>query len=41
MQSIGADIRYTRYDDADHGQTSDRAFGDQTLYEWLLEQRRS
>jgi predicted peptidase len=41
MQSIGADIRYTRYDDADHGQTSDRTFYDQALYEWLLKQRRS
>lgn len=36
MRMLGANIRYTRYDDADHGQTSDRAFSSAELYNWLL-----
>ncbi len=40
MRMRGANIRYTRYDDADHGQTSDRTFYDNALYEWLLAQQR-
>jgi predicted peptidase len=41
MRSVSADIRYTRYEDADHGQTSDRTFYNMALYDWLLAQRRT
>lgn len=35
-----SDFGYTRYPDADHGGTSDRAFRDMTLFNWLLAQKR-
>lgn len=40
LTSIGANFGYTRYPDATHGGTSDRAFRDMELYRWLLAQRR-
>lgn len=35
-----SDFGYTRYPDATHGETSDRAFSDRALYRWLLAQKR-
>lgn len=35
---IGAIFGYTRYPDADHGETCRRAFFDQTHYDWLFAQ---
>lgn len=35
-----ADFGYTRYPDATHGGTSDRAFSDPTILSWLLAQKR-
>jgi predicted peptidase len=37
---VGATFGYTRYPDARHGETSDRAFRDMTLLNWLLAQKR-
>ena len=31
-----ANLKYTRYDDANHGQASDRAYSNIELYDWLL-----
>lgn len=36
MRGCGADIRFTAYEDADHVQTWERAYGDPEFYDWLL-----
>ncbi len=40
LARLGANFGYTRYPDATHGGTSDRAFADMALYRWLLAQKR-
>jgi predicted peptidase len=38
LRDCGAsNLKYTRYDDADHGQASDRAYSNTELYDWLLQ----
>ena len=39
LPALGGTLGYTRYPDADHGQTSDRAFRDLTILNWLLAQK--
>ena len=39
LSALGSKFGYTRYPDANHGQTSDRAFADMALYRWLLAQK--
>ncbi len=41
LAQIGANFGYTRYPDATHGGTSDRAYTDQAIYRWLLAQKRN
>ncbi len=41
LAEIGANFGYTRYPDATHGGTSDRAYTDVAIYRWLMAQRRS
>lgn len=41
LSNLEAHSGYTRYPDASHGGTSERAFADMTIYRWLLEQSRS
>lgn len=41
LSAIGANFGYTRYPDATHGGTSDRAYTDQAIYRWLLAQKRN
>lgn len=40
LVQLGASFGYTRYPDATHGGTSDRAFTDMTILRWLLAQKR-
>ncbi|MDX2160706.1 MAG: tryptophan synthase subunit alpha [bacterium] len=40
LTAAGVTFGYTRYPDATHAQTSDRAFWDSIHYEWLFGQRR-
>ena len=40
LAAYGATYGYTRYPDANHVLTFDRAFTDMTLYGWLLAQKR-
>jgi predicted peptidase len=40
LAALGSNFGYTRYPDATHGGTSDRAFSDKALYRWLLAQKR-
>jgi predicted peptidase len=39
LAAINPTIGYTRYPDADHGQTAERAFCDATILNWLLAQK--
>ncbi len=41
LAEIGANFGYTRYPDANHGGTSDRAYIDRAIYRWLLAQKRN
>ncbi len=41
LAALGANFGYTRYPDADHGGSSDRAFSDLSILRWLLAQKRS
>ncbi len=41
LAEIGANFGYTRYPDATHGGTSDRAYIDPAIYRWLLAQKRN
>lgn len=38
LEDRGVRFRYTRYPDADHGETCRRAYGEQGLCDWLLSQ---
>jgi predicted peptidase len=40
LVQVGANFGYTRYPDATHGGTSDRAFKDMEIYRWMLAQKR-
>lgn len=40
LVQVGANFGYTRHPDATHGETSDRAFRDMTILNWLLAQKR-
>lgn len=40
LMDVGANFGYTRYPDATHGGTSDRAFRDMDIYRWMLAQKR-
>jgi predicted peptidase len=40
LDAYGAEYGYTRYPDANHVLTFDRAFTDRVLYQWLLAQKR-
>jgi predicted peptidase len=38
LRECGAtNLKYTRYDDADHGQASDRTYSSPEFYDWLLQ----
>ena len=41
LRAQDAPVTYTRYADADHGATWERAYGSPLLYDWLLQQVRS
>ncbi|MFN8452613.1 MAG: prolyl oligopeptidase family serine peptidase [Anaerolineae bacterium] len=40
LVAVGANFGYTRYPDANHGESCDRAFIDRTILNWLLAQKR-
>ena len=41
LRAQSAPVTYTRYRDADHGQTWERAYGSPLMYDWLLQHARS
>jgi len=40
LRAQNAPVTYTRYRDADHGQTWERAYGSPLMYDWLLQHTR-
>ena len=38
LQACGGNVRFTLYPDADHLESSNRAYADPELYDWLLQQ---
>jgi predicted peptidase len=41
LRALNAPVTYTRYRDADHGQTWERAYGSPLMYDWFLQHVRS
>jgi predicted esterase len=41
LRALNAPVTYTRYRDADHGQTWERAYGSPLMYDWFLQHARS
>jgi predicted peptidase len=37
LENCGADVKFTRYTDLDHGQTAFNAYGNPDLFDWFLE----